>query len=138
MNSIGQFFVALFVGWCVYMLATFASMYDGTQSLVTLSLLGLVFTSFALMPVFVVGLPIRLIDSVERWWRAHWWVAIVLVVIAVGLLYASWLPGNRSRYFDHNLGRAIDSPHPWLGLGGWFLVMFAVGHYYSPTRRTKA
>jgi hypothetical protein len=138
MNSIGQFFLAFLVGWCVYMSATFATVYDGTQSLVKLTLLGLVVTSFALMPVFVVGLPIRLIDSVERWWRAHWWVAIAVAVVAVGMLYASWLPGNRSRYFDHNLDRAIDSPHPWLGIGGWLLVMFAAGHFFPPTRRIKS
>lgn len=136
MTSIQQFCLALIVGWCCYMAATFASIYDGTQSFVGLSLLGLVVTSFGLMPVFFVGLPIRLIDAVQTRWRAYWWISIVLGVSAVGLMYASWLPTNRSRYFDQNLNRTIDSPHPWLGLGGWFLAMFAAAHFYPPSRNS--
>lgn len=138
MTSITQFFLALFVGWCGYMLAMAMTVYDGALSLVFQPFIGAVFTSFALTPVFAVGLPIRFIAPLYSWWRAHWWISLVLGAVAVGLMIASWLPANRVQVVDPELGTTRDSFHPWLALSGWFLAMFAAAHFYPPTKRAAA
>lgn len=133
MNSVSQFFLALAVGWCSYMLAMVpVAPYDGPGSGVVLAFMGMFMTTFALTPVFVVGLPIRWVPAVHRWWRAHWWVSIVLALIAVGLMGALlWWPAMRANQ-QHTV---IDWPYPWAGAGGWFLAMFAAAHFYPPQRR---
>lgn len=137
MNSIGQFFLALAVGWCLYMLAMAMTVYDGAMSLVVQPFLGAIVTSLALMPVFAVGLPIRFIAPINRFWLRCWWLSLVLGVISLGLMYASWLPANRVQIMHPELKVPVDSFEPWRAIGGWLLAMFAAGHFYPPGSTSK-
>lgn len=135
MNSIGQFFLAFFIGWTSYLLAMVPLVNEGSRALLVLAFMAALLTSFALTPIFIVGLPIRWIPAIHHWWRAHWWLSIVLAVAAVALMWTLlWWPAlSASRK-----GEPIDWPYPWAGVGGWFLAMFAAAHFYPPGKREPA
>ena len=127
-----QITAALIVGVCYYMLAMAMTVYDGILSLMFQPIIGTICTFIAIALMLLVGLPIRLMRSVNDWWRKHWWIVLVIGTVACAMMYASWMPQYRTKVFDPEMGVEIDSFHPVLAVGGWLMTIFAVLHFYPP------
>src|SRR5690606_32740947 len=100
MIAIPQIIAAMIVGVFVYMLAVVLTVYDGLLSVILQPILGAVFTGVAILCLLVAGLPIRRIHKINQWWKAHWWVALVIGSLALLMLWLSWMPQFRIQVFD--------------------------------------
>lgn len=133
-----QILSALLVGVCYYVLAAMMTAYDGALTVIFLPFAAIIVTSAVIVLLLLAGLPIRLIRSLNSWWRRYWWVSFVLGSLAFCMMVASWLPPFRANVFDPDLQMEINSFHPTLALGGWLLTLFAVLHFYPPVAWLKA
>lgn len=127
-----QISAALVVGVCYYMLAVMMTIFDGVLSLVLQPFVGGILTLVAIAILLVVGLPLRLVPGLRRWWQRYWWLAVVMGLVAFVLMAVSWLPQFRVQLKNPELDTLVDSFHPALGLAGWMLTIFAVLHFYPP------
>lgn len=129
---IPQMIAALLIGMGYYMLAMVMTVYDGVLSLIFQPIVGFIITTIAIFSLLVIGLPIRFIRPINRWWRAHWWLTIGLAGTAFVMMCAAWLPMFRVQDLHPERNVMINSPNPILGLGGWLLTLFCVLHFYPP------
>ena len=132
MIAIPQFFAALFIGFFYYMLAAVVTVYEDPLSFIFQPIMGLFFTFFALMPLYIVGLPIRAVPSVNEWWRAHWWLPLLLGTVAFIMMIASALPLFEITVYDPYLEKEVQTLNPWLSIVGWLFTLFSVLHFYPP------
>jgi hypothetical protein len=132
MTTAFQFFAALLVGVCYYMLAMAMTVYDGIFSLIFQPIIAVILTTIGIGFVWIVGLPIRLSPRLRSWWIKHWWVSFVIGAVAFGMMCTSWHPSFRIQVWNPDLESQEDSFHPLLGFGGWLLTIFAVFHFYPP------
>ena len=137
MSATFQFFAALIVGVCYYMLAMAMTVYDGILSLIFHPIIAVILTSIAIGVVGVVGIPIRLGRRLRLWWIDHWWISLVIGTIAFAMMWASWLPDLRTQVWNPDLETHEDSFHPTLGFGGWLLTIFAVFHFFPPIKSLR-
>lgn len=137
MIAIPQIFVALVVGIGCYLLAVAMTVYDGILSMIFQPIMGAIFTGAAIIGLLILGLPIRLVKRINIWWKAHWWISLLLGCVALAMMCASWIPRMRVKVLNPETQIQIDSFHPALALGGWLLALFAVLHFYPPLPWSK-
>ena len=138
MIAIPQIIGAMIVGICYYMLAVAMTVYDGLLSMIFQPIMGAVFSAIAILLLLIVGLPIRLVRKINVWWRAHWWLPLVIGTAAFIMMIFSWMPHFRVKVMDPELDRMVDSFHSVLAIAGWLLTLFAVLHFYPPIPWLKA
>jgi hypothetical protein len=137
MTATFQFFAALLVGVCYYMLAMAMTVCDGILSLIFQPIIAVILTSIAIVIVGIVELPIRLVRRLRSWWISHWWISLVIGTAALAMMWASWLPDLRIQVWNPDLGVYENSFHPTLGFGGWLLTIFAVFHFFPPFKSLR-
>lgn len=135
-----QVLAALLVGVFYYMLAVVLTMYDGFLTLIFQPIAGLLFSGVAIIVLLLVGLPIRLSKTINRWWRKHWWIPLALGISACVMMFLSLTPPFLEQVMDPELNEMVDCMNTDLGGGGWLLTIFAVLHFYPPifTRAVKS
>jgi len=133
MIAFPQTVVAVLVGLFFYMVATVLTLYDGLLSLVFQPVIGGFFSLVVVLGLLVIGLPIRMIPGVNRWWKRYWWVSLLAAGVAFLMMWASWIPSMRIVIVDPDLQIERESFQPLLSIGGWVLAMFAVLHFYPPS-----
>ena len=137
MTIISQILAALLVGGCYYMLAVIMTVYDGLLSLIFQPIVGAILTGIVIAVLLLVGLPIRLVKSINEWWRAHWWIGFIIGSVAFLMMLLSWIPRFQVKVYDPELQMEVSSFHPVLAIGGWVLTIFAVLHFYPPLTLLK-
>ena len=137
MILIPQLFVTIFVGVCYFSIAKLMTDYDGITTIILLPIAAVVCTMIALIPLLVIGWPIRYFKAMNKWWRKYWWISIVLALVAHGMLYFSWLPEYRIKVMNPELQQELDSFHPSLSIGGWMLFLFSTLHFFPPFPKRK-
>ena len=133
MIAIPQIIAALIIGTFYYMVAVVMTMYDGLLTMILQPIIGGIFTAIAIAVLIIIGLPIRLVRSINQWWRYYWWIPLTIGTIAFVMMCASWHPSLRIIVFDSELQRDTETFNPVLSIGGWLLTLFAVLHFY-PSR----
>jgi hypothetical protein len=81
----------------------------------------------------IIGLPIRLVPPVRRWWIQHAYVAFIGLVTGGALLVFAWAFST----IEQHEGYPQWVPNPWLLLSGWLLFAFSLTHLWWP-RRARA
>ncbi len=98
-------------------------------------ILAVFFSAVTVVCCFLVGLPIRLIDTVHRWWRTHFYLAPILVFVGFTLLVLACMPPLTQQVtVTVEGGRTIERtiPNTTLAISGWFLTGFSTLHTYPP------
>ena len=87
--------------------------------------------------VLVLGLPLRIVARL--WWRRHFWIPIVGVVLGAAALVVSFLPDlvETSEIEIDGVGYTAVSPVWWLVLIGWLVLAFSLVHLTVPMRRVR-
>lgn len=95
-------------------------------------LLGILLSAVTLFLCLVIGLPIRLIEKLRLFWIENFWITFLLLGTGALLLILSFSPQYTVVHLetidDHTVERHI--PNAGLALSGWFLVAFALLHFY--------
>lgn len=132
MVVVAQVLAAFVVGLGYYLLAMAMTVYDGLMSMILQPIMGAVCTVVVIIMMLVIGLPIRLMKKLNRWWIRRWWLAMLLGALAFVMMMVSWMPQLRIKLLDPDTGCQIDSFHPPLAITGWMLTIFAVLHFFPP------
>ncbi|MFJ4220506.1 hypothetical protein [Curtobacterium luteum] len=112
----------------------FASVADGIETAVEIAVVAAATTIAAL----AVGLPLRAIPLLRRWWLGH--PAVTLVAVGVSLIIAvlAWFVGEagitRFPSFGGMPGYDAYVPDWRIAIAGWCLLAFTTAHGWWPTR----
>jgi hypothetical protein len=81
----------------------------------------------------VIGLPIRLVKSINQWWTRHFLLSVALTFTGFGLLGLSLIPQFMEQKMMMEGQRLVKQiPNFNLAVTGWFLTAFSTLHTYPP------
>ncbi len=124
---------------CIYMLFAILDSdlgIDGLFGLVFCLLIAVVLSVLTILICLIVGLPIRLNQSVFKWWTDKFYIPVILALIGLALLIFSLTPN-----FQDTVSTTIDGqnilrkvPNSTLQISGWFLTAFSTLHLFPPNK----
>lgn len=106
--------------------------------------IGLLFMSLAFITATILfclllGLPIRLNQKLNSFWRKHWDLPIWGILLGSMLFSLSCLPTLRIGIVVtkgcHAMGGFL--PYPFFAIPGWFLLVFSLLHIYPSLYEQK-
>lgn len=82
----------------------------------------------------LVGLPIRLNNRLNNWWRTHFYVSILIGLTGLISCAISLTPGfaEEVTYRMDGMNMTQTVPNRILSITGWFLVAVGTLHTYPP------
>ena len=82
----------------------------------------------------LVGLPIRLNNRLNTWWRTHFYVSILIGILGLVSCAISLMPGfvQEVTYRMDGMDTTQTVPNQILAISGWFLVAIGTLHTYPP------
>jgi len=119
--------LAFVAGLAIYMVSMMMTTYDGILSLILQPIMGGILTAIALVGVSVLASPL-LFPAVWQRWRRVWWISLVMLVLGLASLVASWHPSLRIEVADPETGGTRESFQPAMAIGGWLAVMFSLAY----------
>ncbi|WP_223944243.1 hypothetical protein [Arthrobacter sp. StoSoilB20] len=111
--------------------------YDGLLSFIGLALSGLIIPPLAIVAAVVVGLPLRLIPAVNRWWSGNLRVYASLATITIGLMAAGFVMTVRQVGDLDGIAYDTVTPDPYLLCAGWLLAALLLVNASLPLRWSK-
>lgn len=81
-----------------------------------------------------VGLPIRLNNRLNTWWRTHFYVSILIGFLGLVAYAISLMPGfvEEVTYRMDGMDMTQTVPNRILSISGWFVVAIGTLHTYLP------
>jgi hypothetical protein len=82
----------------------------------------------------LIGLPIRLIKSINQWWTNHFFLPVILALIGLILLGLSLLPQfiEQKTLMIEGQQMIKQVPNLYLAVTGWLMTAFSILHTYPP------
>ena len=130
-------FVVLFVIYIIFALLdmTDFDLPTGVGFLIFQPVFGIILSSFTILVCIILGLPIRLIPKLYRWWSNRPYIIFVGVFVGLTLLLLSL-----NSHFTETAKVTIDDkeqtkeiPNSMLALTGWVVTSFSFLHFYPMT-----
>jgi hypothetical protein len=121
-------FVALAVGWIVYMIAMMMTVYDGVLSMIFQPIMAVLCSGFFVGLALLVGLVLR-IPFISRWWQASRLWAVALISGSLSILCFGSLLGITEVYTDHETGRQFTGLHSAAALSAYFAMIFGLANW---------
>lgn len=113
----------------------FASVADGIGTVVEIAVVAAATTIAAL----TVGLPLRSIPILRRWWIGHPAATLIAVGVALTVTVVAWFVGDagtaRFPSFDGSPVHDAYVPDWPTAIAGWCLLAFTTAHAWWPKRR---
>ena len=125
---------AMMAGIFYYMIAVAMTVYDGMGSLIFQPIIGAFFSGFAVLICLAIGSPIRVSSQLNRFWKKHWWISVAIGAVGFFLMMLSTMPGYQVEVYDSFLEENVLPSSPVLAVGGWFLTIFSILHFFPPTK----
>jgi len=121
-------FLLLFI-YMILVLIDYEGGFDGfVATTVVQPILGLFFALVTIGICLLIGLPIRISQPINSWWRKNYWIGIVSLFIGTSLLGASLY--FTEMYRETDIEKEI--PNITLATSGWFITAFSVLHIFPP------
>jgi hypothetical protein len=86
----------------------------------------------------LLGLPIRRVPKLRRWWIANWEVSIVGIILGCLAVIASYLHGHPQEGWAEGHHYSAWAPDYPLLLAGWLMMSFFLTHAWFPARLRHA
>lgn len=82
----------------------------------------------------LVGLPVRLNNRLNNWWRTHFYISILIGFLGLVACAISFMPGfvEEVTYRMDGIDMTQTIPNRILSISGWFLVAIGTLHAYPP------
>ncbi len=82
----------------------------------------------------IIGLPIRLNNRFNKWWRTNFYFAIILGIIGLVFCVISVFPNfiEQVEYRIDGLEQTATVPNRFFSVSGWFLIAFGLLHLFLP------
>ncbi len=111
--------------------------YDGLLSMIGLMLASVIVPVMAIVAAIIIGLPLRLIPALNRWWAGNGRAYISIAAVAVGLIAAGFVKTVRQRGEMDGIPYDALTPDPTLVCGGWLLLALLLVNASLPLRLTR-
>ena len=135
-----QLGVTFIVTICIYMFFALLDYEGGFESLVGMAIfqpiIAVIISIFSILFCLVLGLPIRLIKTLRKWWSRNFYIAIALTFLGLTFLGLSFMPQfiEQATITRDDLEVTKAIPHAGLAITGWLLTTFSILHTYPPER----
>ncbi|MFJ6535811.1 hypothetical protein ACIQH5_06235 [Paenarthrobacter sp. NPDC091711] len=126
-------FAVLAPTWFIMQVA-FMVAYDGLLSMIGLMLASALMPIAAIAGAITIGLPLRLVPALNRWWAGNGRAYISIAAIAVGLVIAGCVKTVRQLGEVDGIPYDTFAPDPTLMCGGWLLLAFLLVNASLPLR----
>ncbi|PZX46936.1 hypothetical protein LV85_04160 [Algoriphagus chordae] len=134
------FQVGLTIGttFILYMLFAMFDYQGGFANFVGLTLfqpiLAILISILTVIVCGFVGLPIRLNNRLNTWWRTHFYVSILIGFLGLVACAISLMPGfvEEVTYRMDGMDMTQTVPNRILSISGWFVVAIGTLHTYLP------
>ncbi|MBT2588206.1 hypothetical protein [Arthrobacter sp. ISL-95] len=111
--------------------------YDGLLSMIGVILTTVIMPIIAIVAAITVGLPLRLVPAINRWWAGNARTYVSIAAIAVGLIAAGFIKTVRQIGEMDGIPYDTVTPDPTLVCGGWFLLALLLVNASLPLRWTN-
>lgn len=119
---------------CARIMTTMVISSDGFRALLIGGLITATAPLITMAAMLIIGLPIRLIPTVRRWWIANGEISVAGIVLGCIAIIASYARGHQEEGQADGLAYSAWVPdYPWL-LAGWLLMSFFLTHAWFPPR----
>lgn len=108
--------------------------YDGIVSFIAWGLAVTLLPAVAVCVAVVIGLPVRLIPAVRRWWISNGEISVAGVLAGYGLTFYAFLSGNEESGVEGGIHYRVDIPNWDALLWGCCLLTFFITHLWIPAR----
>jgi hypothetical protein len=116
----------------------FGNVFDGIGTVVEI----FVVASATTIGVLLVGLPLRIIPPLRRFWIRHSVATLIAVAVSLAVVVLAWFVGGAGmQHYPSFEGQpAFDSYAPdWpLSIVGWFALAFTTAHAWWPSRQASS
>lgn len=133
--QIGLTFIATF---CLFMVYAMFDYKGGIANFIGLTVFqpiyAIIFSGLTIGICFLVGLPIRLNNRLNTWWRKHFYISTILIFIGLGLCVTSLTPSfiEEVTYSMEGVERTDIVPNQLLSITGWFVLAIGTLHQFPP------
>ena len=130
-----QLFIQIVIGYAVMLPVNVIGMfvsgyYDGMLSLMGLTVL----PAFQVGLALLIGSPLRLSSSLERWWRKYSWLGIFGLLAGIAAMAASIALGKYAPAVIEGVTYTLFNVDATLMLTGWMLLAFFSTHTWFARR----
>ena len=90
---------------------------------------------FTILACLVVGLPIRLVSTINNWWTNHFAISVYGILLGIIMRILSDISSFREfvKITVEGIEQTNEIPNMFLGITGWFVTAFFALHIYPPT-----
>ncbi|MFJ6535812.1 hypothetical protein ACIQH5_06240 [Paenarthrobacter sp. NPDC091711] len=118
----------------VYIHLSLTITYDGILTLLGLSVTTVLAPSFTIFAAVVIGLPLRLVPKLQRWWTRNGEAGLLGVAIGYGFLVAGSLIKHRETGIADGIPYNAVLPDATMLYAGWLVLGFFITHSWLPLR----
>lgn len=118
----------------IYIYFSLNFIYDGVLTILGFAVMTVLIPWVTVCSAALIGLPIRLIPALKRWWVTNGEVGLAGVVIGYGLLAAGILSKHRETGVVDGVSYDVLSPDTGLLFAGWLVLGFFIVNAWFPVR----
>ena len=127
-------FIALAVGWVVYMIAMAMTVYDGLISMVFQPIIAMICSTLVVGISLLVGLLFK-VPVVGRLWRASSIPAALLLVGSLLIFCFGFRFGLRETFIHPETHQQFEGLHPVAAVGAYCMLLFAIANWPFKKKR---
>jgi hypothetical protein len=128
-------FITLMVIYMVFALMDYQGGIDGFIGTTLIQpLIGGVLSILTIGICLLIGLPIRIISSLNTWWTERIWLALAGVLFGFSMIIVSVIPSMATIVNTTIEGEVVQRQIPNLSFAGagWLLTAFSLLHLFPP------
>ncbi|WP_143054060.1 hypothetical protein [Arthrobacter sp. yr096] len=127
-------FALLAPSWIVFTMAATSREYDGVGSFIGWILGGIIAPPFAILIAVVLGLPLRLVPSINRWWAGNGRIYLLTAAAGLALIVAGYVKPVQESVTAGGTTSTAEIPDGGLLFAGWFVIAVLLVNASLPLR----
>ncbi|MDP9935610.1 hypothetical protein J2T11_001964 [Paenarthrobacter nicotinovorans] len=126
-------FAFLAPSWIILQVQTMAD-YDGIGATIGLVLGGVLVPAATIALAVMVGLPLRLIPPINRWWAGNGRVYVLMAAAGLAPIASAYMNPTPEILRPNGIDHIASTPDAGLLMGGWGVLAFLVVNASLPLR----
>jgi hypothetical protein len=132
---LAQLAFAFLTTFSLFMIEAILNYNGGFENFVAIAIfhpvIGIILSSLSLVICLIAGLPIRLIKSINKFWKEHFAISILGLFIGIIIMSLAYLPYFREMAKTEE-GFPTEIPNNTLSIIGFLITTFFALHTYPP------
>ena len=100
-------------------------------------IMGNFFSFLTLLLCFLIGLPLRINNKINSWWKKNYYISGIFIICGLLVLYLSAQSFFEKTVIikENGVEMVKNIPNSILNYSGWFLIPFSALHFYIPQKK---